>query len=448
MKTTRFMKKCYDDKGNLLLLNTLTGDLSKIPADFSKNVESILDDPTCVANTLNAQIKRILTDKSYIVDDDVDELARAELRYFETAHSTGKLLLTILPTEDCNFRCQYCYEEHNAGKMTKKVINALKNYVERNLFRYDMLQVNWFGGEPLEAIDVIFELSDFFIELCAQQKKPYRASITTNGYSLDVALFKKLYSMHIVDYQITLDGTEETHNLSRPHKDGANTHKAIISNLFELRDKVKTSNVHINVRTNITKSVLNNIDSHISFLDKEFGGDSRFGVIFKIAWSNGKDTLFNQSELLQTGELLDVLCKCANKKLNFLINRGQICSANGICYAAHSNAYVFGATGRIYKCTVEYSQAINNIGYISEDGYLHIDKDKWAFWVMKTPFKGGYEKCSMCFFQPACMGVYCPLNCHDKNGNHICCGMKSYTDVYMKLCAKSPKLIEEVIINE
>lgn len=444
MKQTRFMRKCYDNAGALLLLNTLTGDLLKFSPDDSLEAEKLFSAPDCVDHS---PIKDLLSSKKFLVDDNVDESARAELKYFETAHSTNKLLLTILPTEDCNFRCQYCYEEHNVGKMTQNVVNAIKKYVERNLYKYDMLQVNWFGGEPLEAVDIVVELSNYFISSCANQKKPYRASMTTNGYSLNSELFKKLYSLHIVDYQITLDGNEDTHNLSRPHKDGLNSYQAIISNLFDLRDNIKTKNVNITIRTNITRSVMKVIDDHISFLDKEFGDDPKFGVLFKIAWSNEKDTDYNQNELLPTGDLFSVLDKCMGKKMNFSINRGQICSKSGICYAAFSNAFVFGANGKIYKCTVEYKKDINYIGDINNDGQLLIDQDKWAFWVMKTPFKGGYEKCNACFFQPACMGVYCPINRFDKNGNHICSGMKGYIDKYMKLCAQSPKMIEEVVIN-
>jgi len=444
MKTTRFIRKLYDDTGDLLLLNTYTGDLLKIPFENSTEVDNIIKFPNSVDNS---QIKEFLVKKNYLINDTIDELARAELKYFEVAHSTNKLLLTILPTEDCNFRCQYCYEEHNVGKMTQNVVTAIKKYVERNLYKYDMLQVNWFGGEPLEAVDIIFDLSKYFISICSNQKKPYRASMTTNGYSLNAELFKKLYALHIVDFQITLDGNENTHNLSRPHKDRLNSYLSIKSNLFDIRDTIKTNNVNITIRTNITISVMEIIDDHLTFLENEFGNDPKFGVIFKIVWSNEKDTEYNHNELLPTGELFNVLNKCVGKKMNFSINRGQICSTSGICYAAHSNAYVFGANGKIYKCTVEYKKDINHIGYINDNGHLNIDKDKWAFWVMKTPFKGSYEKCSSCYFQPACMGVYCPINCYNENGNHICCGMKDYVDIYMKLCAQSPKMVEKVVFN-
>lgn len=36
------------------------------------------------------------------------------------------LKLTVLPTEKCNFRCSYCYEDSVRGIMPRKVVDGLK----------------------------------------------------------------------------------------------------------------------------------------------------------------------------------------------------------------------------------------------------------------------------------------------------------------------------------
>lgn len=439
MKCTKFMKKCISSDNELIILNIYNGTLTVVNPDEARKYEYVLDNPNCDEFP---EIREYLIDRQFLIDEHVNEDARAELQFLEGAHSNRTLLLTLLPTEDCNFRCQYCYEEHNKGKMTKETSTGIKNYLVNNLYKYDMLQVNWFGGEPLEALDVIADLSEFFINICREQKKPYRAGMTTNGYLLDGETFLKLYKWHILDYQITVDGKENVHNMTRPHKNGDGTYAVILNNLKNIRDYIKTQNISITIRTNITKSVIQNFDDYINIISKEFGNDKRFGVIFKIAWSNDKDTEFNHSELIETGQLHSVLNACMDKKLRFKINREQICSLAGICHAAHSNAFVVGADGIIYKCTVEYKNEINQIGLLSEDGVMHINKDKLAFWVTKPVFKGEYEKCHQCFFKPACMGVYCPINRYDKLGRHQCIGMKDYVEEYMQLCAKTNEMVE------
>lgn len=133
-----------------------------------------------------------------------------------------------------------------------------------------------------------------------------------------------------------------------------------------------------------------------------------------------------------------------DKGLRFKINRGQICSIAGICYAAFSNSFVIGSDGMIYKCTVEYKKEINQIGILTADGVMHLNEDRLAFWVTKPIFQGEYEKCHSCFFKPACMGVYCPINRFDNHGIHRCAGMKDYVDEYMRLCAKTDELVERI----
>ncbi len=312
MKTTRFMKKCTTAENELILLNTYNGTITVVSQDKSWDYEYTLENPD---DNQYPEARNYLINKEFIVENTVNESARAELQYLEAAHSTQTLLLTILPTEDCNFRCQYCYEEHNKGKMTKETREGIKNFLRKKLHKYDMLQVNWFGGEPLEALDVISELSDFFLGICREQKKPYRASMTTNGYLLDLNTFLQLYRWHILDYQVTLDGKEESHNLTRPYKNGHGTYSTILENLKNIRDHVNTKNINITIRTNITKSVLQNLNEHINLLSDEFGRDKRFGVIFKIAWSNEKNTDFNRNELLETGQLHSILNTCMEKKL-------------------------------------------------------------------------------------------------------------------------------------
>lgn len=427
---------CEDDNDNLLLLNTYTNDLYTFKGESKTELKKYIKDSSCSLKYLE-----YLKNEQIIVEEKVDENARAEFQYLQNAHSNNKLLLTILPTEDCNFRCPYCYESHNKGRMSESVINGIKEYIKKNLVYYKKLQVSWFGGEPLEELEIVKELSEYFISECAKQKKPYTASMTTNGYNLDLETFKILLRLHVIDYQITVDGFE--HDNTRFLANGEGTFKKIVTNLKNIKENIASSSFNITIRTNITKSVIKNIKPFINFLDSKFGNDNRFGVIFKIVWSNNQDTEFNRNELLPTGDLKKVLDYCIGTNLKFYINRGQICSKNGICYAAHSNAFVIGSDGNIYKCTVEFDKEINKIGKLHKEGKMILDMDKFLFWTMKTPFKED-KKCYECFFQPACMGVYCPMNRFDENGNHRCVGMKDYVDVYMKLCARNRDLVKEV----
>ena len=63
--------------------------------------------------------------------------------------------LIILPTEKCNFRCTYCYEDFLIGKMPPAIERGVKALIDRRSDSLDRLEISWFGGEPLLAADVV-----------------------------------------------------------------------------------------------------------------------------------------------------------------------------------------------------------------------------------------------------------------------------------------------------
>src|SRR5690606_34705762 len=57
-----------------------------------------------------------------------------------------RLDLIILPTEKCNFRCTYCYEDFAQGKMAAKLIAGIKALIDSRLDTVQHVSLAWFGG--------------------------------------------------------------------------------------------------------------------------------------------------------------------------------------------------------------------------------------------------------------------------------------------------------------
>lgn len=55
--------------------------------------------------------------------------------------------LILNPTQDCIFRCWYCYETHKKGEMSKTTLESLKKLIIKVLDREDIdkLMLGWFG---------------------------------------------------------------------------------------------------------------------------------------------------------------------------------------------------------------------------------------------------------------------------------------------------------------
>lgn len=141
--------------------------------------------------------------------------------------------LIILPTEKCNFRCTYCYEDYTIGRMSDDTIGGVKAFLDRRTPELDELYLSWFGGEPLVAKDIVFDISDHASALAkAHSGLRYRGSMTTNAYFLTPSTLSQLTAVEVLDYQITLDGPREMHNCSRLRADGKGTFDRIWENLL------------------------------------------------------------------------------------------------------------------------------------------------------------------------------------------------------------------------
>ena len=143
------------------------------------------------------------------------------------------LQLIVLPTEQCDFRCTYCYEAFEIGKMNKRIQEAVCRLIERrNDLRY--LYLSWFGGEPLVAFDVVKKIGGFAHEHCERNAIEYSANMTTNGYLLDRERAIALLDQKVEGFQISFDGDRDAHDRTRIRANGRGSFDRILKNLEEM----------------------------------------------------------------------------------------------------------------------------------------------------------------------------------------------------------------------
>ena len=89
----------------------------------------------------------------------IEQLTNEDGNVLRKALSPHRLHLIILPTEQCNFRCKYCYEDFKVGKMAKFCVEGINKLISQRLPNTSNLTISWFGGEPLLALDIISNIS-------------------------------------------------------------------------------------------------------------------------------------------------------------------------------------------------------------------------------------------------------------------------------------------------
>ena len=167
-----------------------------------------------------------------------DRLARLFPSNDPTKDSLAKNV-TFQVTDGCNLACTYCYQisKHNhfmEFETAKKFIDMLLDEEEKNEYvdSYEAagLIMEFIGGEPFLAIDLIDQIVDYFIRAMIERQHPwatrYMISICSNGllyFDEKVQKFIKKH-LHHLSFSISIDGNKRLHDACRVKPDGSGSY--------------------------------------------------------------------------------------------------------------------------------------------------------------------------------------------------------------------------------
>ncbi|MET9450322.1 radical SAM protein [Streptomyces cinerochromogenes] len=304
-----------------------------------------------------------------------DEAFRSEMLASLTSDS---LHLILLPTEQCNFRCVYCYEDFQIGRMADVTVQAVKHLVDRRVGELRALGVSWFGGEPLLARSIVEDISSHITAAVANRDSvTYTADMTTNGYLLDAATFARLTSLGIRSYQVSLDGPQTVHDRTRIRANGHGSFARIWENLLAIQ-RTRTD-AQVLLRVHLTPANLHAMPELLRNIRGTFLSDKRFSVLLRPVEHMGGpndahlDVLDQRQRDIAITELRSLLTEDEASPSLF--------DAPDVCYASRPNSLLIRADGRVGKCTVALNDPANTIGALSPDGSLRIDQARFSPWV-------------------------------------------------------------------
>ena len=328
----------------------------------------------------------------------------------------NRLGLTIMPTEGCNFRCPYCYEDHENRHMTSDIVDAIKNFLKEQIVAVQEVNISWFGGEPTLCPDVVLEIGTYAYSLVKKsQEVKFSSSMTTNGYLLNKEMFLKFYACGIRNYQITLDGFKHDETRYLANKQG--TLKTILSNLREIKQLDSAYEYKILLRRNILAT--DNDFSWYDYLAQQFNSDSRFSILIRSVDDWGGEEVKKLS-IIQNDDRERVL----KMHIDYATSKGLVCENDMVdnsnlfgrqfCYASYPKNFVFRANGNIQKCTIALQNNKNTVGQIIR-GKVFIDTKLNQCWTPSLQ-----EICISCKRILSCMNKQCPKRIA-LNQENVCC---------------------------
>lgn len=331
-----------------------------------------------------------------IVPKNMDELALIRYKNKMATFASRELRIVIYPTQDCNLKCWYCYENHVPNtRLAKEISGRIERFVSKEINKnsFDKLHVTFFGGEPLTDFNTIA------YPLCKALKgkvegvgKAFACFFVTNGSLIEEDTIGKLKEIR-PNLQITIDGKKEQHDKVRIWKDKDKpTFEHIMWAIHRLTEEID-KRYFITLRINYDNKTLLGADEILEQIKDV--DPKRIFIHFERVWQTKNDVSKEQVKLL-----LDTMTKYI--KAGFAVNQGAFRGFPYSCPSEMNNSMVVNYDGTIHKCNGRTLTAETQYGNLLEDGTLEMDESLVAKRIGKSTFE--QPECLKCKMLPMCMG--------------------------------------------
>lgn len=414
---SRFNSITRKADGGLVVINSLTGYMNSVGPAQADVVAKILVEGV---PDLTHPVAKYLFDRRMLVRDRIHEYEVFASHAQRQHHRTDVLELILLSSEECDFRCTYCYETFPRAVMPPAIRSRVKKLLDRRVPDLRSLSIAWFGGEPLHGFEAIADIAPYAKALAIAHGVSFDSRITTNGYLLTLDRATQLLDWQVRRFQISLDGPAPVHDSRRMLLDGGPTFDVIFRNLVALQSL--KANYTVVLRINFDKDTVSSLDHLLKQLGGQFANDARFFVRFSPVgrWGGPNDDSLDVYGT-RSGKLERLRLIQQAQDVGLQVDGTLLDTCGGgsnVCYAARPYNFVVGANGSLMKCTIVLDQEdYNVVGRLSDDGEPVLNHSKLAAWTELAYEKD--ETCQTCSLLASCQGMSCPLERIDE-GHRPC----------------------------
>jgi len=390
------------------LFNALRRSLHIVDPNVVEALERLASSDPGWSRTISQEQMTTLTASGYIIEDAIDEdqVLMEQRAFFQ--HDLSTLALTVAPTMDCNFACPYCFEGPKEDKlhMSPEIMDATVSFAERVCSPYTgKLQVMWFGGEPLLALNEIELFTTKIRTLIERRGMTYASRIITNGYGLTRKVAERLRRLDVTRAQITVDGTEAYHDKRRFLKvNSGSTYRRIIENICDVCDLIL-----ITLRVNLDRS---NIEDFIPLLQELRAMHVLDKVHVSPAFTQDYGE-WTQQAYCDKLEYDDALSSVYHEAREYGVQVYNLPRAVRVfCGAQRDLSWTVDPSGNLHKCWNTLNKPEGRVGSVLSG----VDEEAVARWLA---WGSGGEKCNACSLRPLCMSG-CAYDALISGGPAVC----------------------------
>ena len=323
--------------------------------------------------------------------------------------------LCIHICHDCNLRCRYCFADegayHSAREfMSEETAKKAIDFLIENSGNRKVLEVDFFGGEPLMCLDTIKNVVYYAKEKAAARGKKFLFTTTTNALLLNEESIE-FFNAEMENVVLSLDGRKQVHNAIRKTVNGKGSYDFVINNI---KNFVKSrGDKHYYVRGTFTAKNLDFSKDVLFLADNCFDSISMEPVVTDI-----DDLAIKEEHIPEILEEYERLCDeyleryARGEGFNFFhFNvdlEGGPCLSKRVSACGAGNEYFSVApNGDIYPCHQFVGDEKFKMGNVN-GGALNADiRSTFAENCLFTR-----EKCDKCFAKYICSGGCSANNYH------------------------------------
>lgn len=298
-----------------------------------------------------------------------------------------RITILLKPTEECNFRCGYCYHADTNFENGRMSLELFEEIIDKIVSCYNNISLTFHGGEPLLMGYDFYEKALAIIEKKRDDGANWQLSIQTNGYLLNEE-FCRLFKAHGFSPSVSFDGPGELNCLRDKTQE-------VTNNIIDLKSK----GYDISLLGVITKK---NVASLLDFYNfaRKYGFHCKFNPVFESGYAKGQESiLISPNDFINAiKELLPVYIKDEKSTLieplasmiyMALSNRhAPVCEYSGCLH----RWLAIGHDGSLYPCSRSYPQDYY-LGNIKEldNIFMAFENDNFA-----NLLKGAIERRNFC----------------------------------------------------
>lgn len=359
------------------------------------------------------------------------------------SHEVKALCLHVC--HDCNLRCRYCFADegayHSAREfMSEETAKKAIDFLIENSGKRKVLEVDFFGGEPLMCLQTIKNVVAYAREKAG---KKFLFTTTTNALLLDDDAID-FFNREMENVVLSLDGRKEVHDAIRKTVNGKGSFDCVIDRVKKFVRSRGDKSYY--VRGTFTAKNLDFSEDVIFLAENGFDSISMEPVVTDIA-----DLAIKDGHLPQICKEYERLCERYLEKhekgegfnfFHFNIDlEGGVCLQKKVSACGAGNEYFSVVpNGDIYPCHQFAGDKDFLMGNVFEGKLNDKVRSKFASSCLFTR-----EDCGNCFAKFICSGGCAANNYHfegdiNKPYKVTCEMMKKRIECGMHVLAKKKEL--------